>query len=79
MRALPWWDERITGAFMSYWLYQHLGNLSPPELAEEELFQLVQGDEDAGPRLREFARSAIASRPRAAGRTTATSDGRGCS
>jgi hypothetical protein len=56
MRALPWWDDRITGAFMSYWLYQHLGNLSPPELAEEDLLRLVQGDDDAGPRLREFAR-----------------------
>jgi hypothetical protein len=56
MRSLPWWNERITGAFMSYWLYQHLGNLSPPELAEEKLFELVQSDEDAGPRLREFAR-----------------------
>jgi hypothetical protein len=56
MRSLPWWDERITGAFMAYWLYQHLGNLSPPELAEETMFELVQQDEDAGPRLREFAR-----------------------
>jgi hypothetical protein len=55
MRALPWWDERIAGAFMSYWLYQHLGNLSPPELAEEELFRLVQTDENAGARLRAFA------------------------
>ena len=35
MRAKPWWDARITGAFMAYWIYQHLGNLSPPELAEE--------------------------------------------
>ena len=52
MRALPWWDERITSAFMAYWLYQHLGNLSPPELAEEEMFAQVQRDEDAGPRLR---------------------------
>jgi hypothetical protein len=56
MRALPWWDERITSAFMAYWLYQHLGNLSPPELAEETMFVEVQGDEDAGPRLRTFAR-----------------------
>jgi PhoD-like phosphatase len=55
MRARPWWEERITGAFMSYWLYQHLGNLSPPELAEEEMFRSVQEDDDAGPRLREFA------------------------
>ncbi len=56
MRSLPWWDERITGAFMAYWLYQHLGNLSPPELAEETLLEQVLQDTDAGPRLREFAR-----------------------
>ena len=41
---------------MAYWLYQHLGNLSPPELAEETLLKQVRQDEDAGPRLREFAR-----------------------
>ena len=56
MRALSWWDERITSAFMAYWVYQHLGNLSPPELAEETMFERVFEDEDAGPRLREFAR-----------------------
>jgi hypothetical protein len=56
MRQEPWWDARITGAFMSYWLYQHLGNLSPPQLDEEELLPLVRADEDAGPRLREAAR-----------------------
>ena len=56
MRREPWWDDRITGAFMSYWIYQHLGNLSPPELAEEQLLRLVRGDDDAGPRLREIAR-----------------------
>jgi hypothetical protein len=55
-RSLSWWDERITGAFMAYWIYQHLGNLSPPELAEETMFDLVLEDDDAGPRLREFAR-----------------------
>jgi len=56
MRATSWWDARITGAFMSYWVYQHIGNLSPPELAAEELLRQVQGDADAGPRLRELAR-----------------------
>ena len=25
MRAKPWWHERVTGAFMAYFLYQHLG------------------------------------------------------
>jgi PhoD-like phosphatase len=56
MREQGWWDARITGAFMSYWLYQHIGNLSPPELAEDELLRLVREDEDGGPRLRELAR-----------------------
>jgi len=56
MRQEPWWEARITGAFMSYWLYQHLGNLSPPQLDEEELLPLVRTDADAGPRLREAAR-----------------------
>jgi PhoD-like phosphatase len=55
MRSKPWWEERIIGAFMSYWVYQHLGNLSPRELEEDELFENVQ--EAGGPAriLREFA------------------------
>ena len=32
MGATSWWRERITGALMSYWIYQHLGNLSATEL-----------------------------------------------
>src|SRR5918999_5307033 len=28
IRREPWWTERIEGAYMTYWLYQHLGNLS---------------------------------------------------
>ena len=57
IRTKPWWDERITGAFMSYWLYQHVGNLAPPELAEETLLAELRAAEDGGPRLREFARA----------------------
>jgi hypothetical protein len=57
MRATAWWRERITGAFMAYFLYQHLGNLSPPELAAESLFYELQGDDDGGPRLRDRARA----------------------
>jgi PhoD-like phosphatase len=51
MRARPWWHRRITGAFMAYWLYQHIGNLSPPELAEESLLEAMRTDPDGGPRL----------------------------
>ena len=55
MRAKPWWGERIVGAFMSYWLYQHLGNLSPADLASDELLAKVREAEDGGRLLREFA------------------------
>ena len=58
MRAKDWWEDRIVGAFMAYWLYQHLGNLAPPELAEEPLFAELRGLEDGGPRLRAFGRQA---------------------
>ncbi|HZF59138.1 MAG TPA: alkaline phosphatase D family protein, partial [Rubrobacter sp.] len=55
MRGKPWWEERIVGAFMSYWIYQHLGNLSPTELEENEIFQKVRSAQDPTRVLREFA------------------------
>jgi PhoD-like phosphatase len=58
MRRKPWWHERMVGAGISYWLYQHLGNLSPSELAEDELFDRVRNKDDATAILRDFAASA---------------------
>jgi hypothetical protein len=55
MRRKPWWEARITGAFMSYWVYQHLGNLSPPELAEDTVYPQVKADPDGGALLRRLA------------------------
>jgi hypothetical protein len=55
MRSKPWWEERIIGAFMSYWVYQHLGNLSPRELEEDRLFENVQEAGKPARILREFA------------------------
>ncbi|MFN2612050.1 MAG: alkaline phosphatase D family protein [Solirubrobacterales bacterium] len=55
MRGLEWWDDRITGAFMSYWVYQHIGNLSPQELADSKMFAEVAGADDAGRLLRDYA------------------------
>ena len=40
---------------MAYWIYQHLGNLSPPELEEDTIFPQVKDEEDAGPLLRRLA------------------------
>ena len=54
-QAKPWWRARITGAFMSYWLYQHLGNLSPEDLGKDELWRRVQETGDAAAVLSDFA------------------------
>jgi hypothetical protein len=40
---------------MSYWIYQHIGNLSPRELAEEGLLEKVREADDPTRVLREFA------------------------
>ena len=49
MQAKSWWQERIIGALSSYWVYQHLGNLSPAELADNELYQQVREVSTATP------------------------------
>ena len=54
-RAKPWWKERIAGAFMSYWLYQHLGNLSPRDHDADEILQRARRTPDLGDYLHEFA------------------------
>ena len=56
VHQLPWWPERIAGAYMSYWIYQHLGNVAPDEVAVRGLLDEVrQGGEQA---LRAFAEHA---------------------
>ena len=54
-RSKPWWNERIIGAFTTYWIYQHLGNLDPAELHEDERYAKVCAAEDGAEVLREFA------------------------
>ncbi|WP_405799705.1 alkaline phosphatase D family protein [Streptomyces sp. NBC_01506] len=60
MRTEPWWRERILSGLMSYWVYQHLGNLSPAELATDKLYAAVRAEPDGTDRLREFAAEADA-------------------
>ena len=64
IRSMPWWDRRITGGIMAYWLYQHLGNLSPQERAADPIHRAVTAlgsrGEDAENLLRAFARRADA-------------------
>jgi hypothetical protein len=60
MQATSWWRGRITGGLASYWVYQHLGNLSPAELATDHFFQRVHDHADAGPLLDALAEAADA-------------------
>ncbi|MGY1823685.1 alkaline phosphatase D family protein [Geodermatophilus sp. SYSU D00079] len=54
-----WWEHRISGGLVSYWVYQHLGNLSPQELAENATWQAVRAHpDDAEPVLRAMADAA---------------------
>ena len=56
MAQLPWWPRRVRGGIGAYWIYQHLGNLSPSERAQDKLFTAVRSaDGDAGALLDEFA------------------------
>ncbi|HZC72059.1 MAG TPA: alkaline phosphatase D family protein [Jatrophihabitans sp.] len=59
MRRTSWWQDRIAGGLSSYWVYQHIGNLSPDDLAKDDLYQRVRSyDGDAEPLLREFVEAA---------------------
>jgi hypothetical protein len=54
-RGTDWWDDHVVAALMSYWIYQHIGNLSPDEHREDGLLKKVHEAEDGGPILRDFA------------------------
>ena len=54
-RQHEWWNEHIKAALASYWVYQHLGNLSPDARQEDELLKRVKEADDAEALLEEFA------------------------
>lgn len=47
MEATSWWHQRIVSGLASYWVYQHLGNLSPVERARDELWRMVSEHDGA--------------------------------
>ncbi|NLT05560.1 MAG: alkaline phosphatase family protein [Solirubrobacterales bacterium] len=55
MRATEWWEQHIYAAVMSYWVYQHAGNLSPDEQDRDGLLARCVAAGDAEPLLRELA------------------------
>jgi hypothetical protein len=52
-----WWHERAVAGIMSYWIYQHIGNLSPRELdGDNEIYAKVRGEADATEVLSQWAK-----------------------
>lgn len=46
--ATSWFRDRVIGAMSSYWVYQHLGNLSPDALADNDMYAVLRAaDSDA--------------------------------
>ncbi|RXZ73341.1 alkaline phosphatase D family protein [Agromyces albus] len=43
MEATSWWQGRIVAGLASYWVYQHVGNLSPRDRAADELWRRISG------------------------------------
>jgi len=46
MEATSWWHGRIVSGLASYWVYQHLGNLSPQMRRDDAIWQRVAGHQD---------------------------------
>ena len=55
IRRKPWWQDHVTGGLMSYWVYQHLGNLSPDDIRQEGMLEQFIELGDATDALREWA------------------------
>ena len=55
-RRQSWWHRRAIAGIASYWIYQHLGNLSPAELDDNEIYRRVRGNQRADEPLFEWAR-----------------------
>ncbi|MEO8693947.1 MAG: alkaline phosphatase family protein [Acidimicrobiales bacterium] len=55
IRRERWWRKHVVGGLVSYWIYQHLGNLSPAEIREEGMLASIAAVDDGGPLLREWA------------------------
>src|SRR4051794_8964904 len=58
MRRTEWWRTRVTAAFESYYVYQHLGNLSPEALEEEQLYRELRTGRDPTAILHAYAERA---------------------
>src|SRR5690606_37779971 len=61
MAETGWWSRRVVAGLGAYWVYQHLGNLSPRERAADPLLRkLLDGGGDGAAELDAFASQADA-------------------
>ncbi|MFI9593088.1 alkaline phosphatase D family protein [Nonomuraea sp. NPDC052265] len=61
MALTSWWPRRVVAGLGAYFVYQHLGNLTPAERAADPLVrQLTENGGDGGPVLDAFAAKADA-------------------
>jgi hypothetical protein len=58
IRRQPWWSDHAIGGLISYWVYQHLGNLSPDEIRAEGMLHRFIGLGDASAALTAWAEEA---------------------
>ncbi len=56
MDRKEWWHERAIDGIATYWIYQHIGNLSPRELDDNDIYAQVRGNPDATDVLRGWAK-----------------------
>ena len=55
IRKQGWWQDHVVGGLMSYWLYQHLGNLDPDTIRAEGLLSALGAAGDGESVLRDWA------------------------
>ncbi|MEU3017724.1 alkaline phosphatase D family protein [Nocardiopsis sp. NPDC007018] len=48
MDGHPWWRTRVTSGIGAYWVYQHVGNLSPDARAKDPLWAAVRDHRERG-------------------------------
>ncbi len=48
MAATSWWQDRIVGGLASYWIYQHVGNMSSQQRSEDPIWHLIVAGRNAG-------------------------------
>ncbi|WP_214105297.1 alkaline phosphatase D family protein [Acrocarpospora catenulata] len=60
MAQVAWWQRRVVAGLGAYWIYQHLGNLTPAERAADEVLAKIKAAPDGAEVLDAFAERADA-------------------